>query len=61
MRVIFTKDFDWYPPELKGRSHIAYKAGMNLLVRKNCAADAMKARAAKPITEKEHSDAKHTE
>jgi len=54
MRVTFIKDFDFYPPELNGRSHVAYKAGMSLMVRKVCADQAIKAGAAKPQTEKEN-------
>ena len=46
MRVTFLRDFDWQPPERKGRVTIAYKAGMCLLVRKICAADAIAAGAA---------------
>ena len=50
MRVTFLRDFDWKPPEKKGRITIAYKAGMCLLVRKLCAADAIAAGAATPLT-----------
>lgn len=46
MWVRFIRDFDWHPPEKKGRVHIAYKAGMRLLVRRKCAADAIAAGAA---------------
>lgn len=55
MRVTFLRDFDWQPPERNGRVTIAYKAGMCLLVRKICAADAIAAGAAQQLTkDKEH-------
>lgn len=55
MRVTFLRDFDWQPPERNGRVTIAYKAGMCLRVRKICAADAIAAGAAQPLTkETEH-------
>jgi hypothetical protein len=50
MRVTFLRDFDWKPPEKNGRVTIAFKAGMCLLVRKRCAADAIAAGAAEPLT-----------
>lgn len=46
LRVTFTKDFDWSPPERNGRVHIAYKAGMTMTVRRKCAEDAIAAGAA---------------
>jgi hypothetical protein len=49
MHVTFTKDFDWYPPEKNGRVHIAFKSGMVLFLRRQCAADAIAAGAATPI------------
>jgi len=48
--VLFTSDFDWRPPEKKGRVTIAYKAGMKIFVRATCAADAIAAGAAEPST-----------
>lgn len=36
----FTHDFNWHVPERKGAVTIAYKAGMKLLVREACIADA---------------------
>lgn len=41
--IRFKDDFDWEPPEAKGRTVIAYKAGTTKLVRKECAADAVAA------------------
>lgn len=58
MRVRFTRDFDWYPPEKNGRVHIAYKAGMTLKVRAACAKEAMAAGAAQPI-DKENANERH--
>lgn len=46
MWVRFIKDFDWFPPEGRGRFHIAYKAGMIELVRRKCGEDAIAAGAA---------------
>lgn len=43
MWVRFLADFDWHPPEKKGRVHIAYKAGMTLLVRRICGEQAIAA------------------
>jgi hypothetical protein len=45
-RLTFTADFDWRPPEAKGRIVIAYRAGSTRKVRKNCAAAAIAAGAA---------------
>ena len=53
MKVRFLEDFDWQPPERSGHVHIAFKAGMECRVRKICAADAMAAGAAIPLTQKE--------
>lgn len=39
-RVTFISDFDWYPPELKGRWMTAYKTGWFGLVTTPCAAAA---------------------
>lgn len=39
-RVLFQYDFDWYPPELKGRWMRAYKAGWSGLVTTPCATEA---------------------
>lgn len=36
MRVRFLADFDFRPPELKRRSIIVYKRGMELTVRRVC-------------------------
>ena len=44
--VYFTKDFDWYPPELNGRFCLAYKAGTIALVTTPCAVAAKAARKA---------------
>jgi len=52
-KVTFTRDFDWSPPEMRGRMTIAYKAGFSGIVRKACAEAAMKAGAAKPTKTKE--------
>lgn len=57
MRVEFTRDFDWSPPEKRGRIHIAFKRGMRLTVRRICAEAAIAAGAAKPLTHKEPDDA----
>jgi hypothetical protein len=35
--VRFTDDFDYEPSEMNGRSTIAYKSGMVLSVRRECA------------------------
>lgn len=53
MRVRFTQDFDWYPPEKNRQVHIAFKRGMELLVRRQCARDAIAAGAAVPLTSQE--------
>jgi hypothetical protein len=59
MWVRFVSDFDWYPPEKKGRVHVAYKAGMRLLVRRKCAADAIAAGAAQLLERENHGHHKH--
>lgn len=59
MWVRFLMDFDWYPPELKGRVHIAYKAGMAMLVRRKCGEDAIKAGAAIYLERENHERHKH--
>jgi len=46
MWVRFTRDFDWSPPETGGRVTMAYKAGMKLMVRRQCADEAIAKRAA---------------
>lgn len=46
MWIRFTRNFDWEPPELKGRAVTAYKAGMERFVRRNCAEAALAAGAA---------------
>jgi len=51
--VLFVADFDWHPPERAGRVHISFKAGMECRVRRLCAADAIAAGAAIPLTQKE--------
>lgn len=48
--IAFTRDFDWSPPEKKGRVSIAYKSGMTLFVRRTCAEEAIAAGAAEPVT-----------
>ena len=54
MKVRFVADFNWHPPELGGRVHIAFKAGMECRVRRICAAEAIAAGAAIPLTKQEH-------
>lgn len=36
MRIRFTEDFDWSPPERKGLVTIAYRAGTTKSVRRAC-------------------------
>jgi hypothetical protein len=36
MRILFTADFDWSPPEKQGRVTLAYKAGWTGSVRRWC-------------------------
>jgi hypothetical protein len=57
MRVRFTMDYDWYPPETGRQSHIAYKAGMEMLVRRQCALDAIAAGVAEKLPSKEKDNA----
>lgn len=58
--VRFIRDFDWYPPEKKGRIHIAYKSGMVTLVRRKCGEDAIAAGVATLSERKEnHGNHKH--
>ena len=40
--VTFVRDFDWPVPGAKSATTIAYKAGMRVLVKKQCAEDAAK-------------------
>lgn len=49
-RVRFLRDFDWSPPERGGRLTLAFKAGTEILVRRICAAEAIAAGAAEPVT-----------
>lgn len=51
--VRFTSDFDWSPPEKPGRITIAYKSGMQVLVRRLCAQAAVAAGAAQTINPQE--------
>lgn len=46
MWVRFLRDFDFNPPERRGRVTVAYRAGMVRLVRKCCADAAIAAGAA---------------
>ena len=41
MRVRFTDNFDFRPPERKGRTTIAYKRGMEKTVRRICGEEAI--------------------
>lgn len=48
-RVLFTEDFDHYPPELNGRWCKAYKAGWSGLVTTPCAVLAIAAGKARKL------------
>lgn len=52
MWIEFTSDYDWRPPE-KPNSHVAYKAGMIVFVRKQCGLDAIAGDFAQASTKKE--------
>ncbi len=51
MRVRFTRDFDWDPPEHNGRTTIAYKEGAAGRVRKACGEAAVAAGAAVELSD----------
>ncbi len=50
MRLLFTRDFTWSPPEKRGHVHIEFKEGMTLFVRRKCAEEAIAAGVAETIT-----------
>lgn len=54
MWVRFERDFDWSPPEKRHQVTIAFKKGMEVFVRRICAAEAIAARAAVPVPKMEN-------
>lgn len=59
--VKFLSDFNWSPPERRGRVTIAYVRGMKLLVRRKCAEQAVAAGAAIEIRKGEDDDARYND
>lgn len=52
MRVRFKRDFDWHPPERNRQVTLAYKAGQEVTVRRECGEAAVKAGAAEEVEAK---------
>jgi hypothetical protein len=50
MRIHFVADFDWSPIQHRGRVTVAFKAGMELRVTRACAAAAIAAGKAQPVS-----------
>ena len=53
--VDFSRDFDWRVPGAKSKTTIAYKAGMKVLVKQQCADEAEAAGALVTAAEREPS------